>query len=250
MQTILSELSVTSVSRALSAQAQQLAQQLSLSFAQTNEAETKLVVTEHGLELRSTDLGNPIWIDFTAGHNDHRRRFGGGKNQPLAKAIGLKKVASPRVIDTTAGYGRDAFVLASLGCSVTLLERHPIMACLLQDAIIRGQETAHVAEICQRMTLIQCDACDYLSATTIQADAVYLDPMYPSRNKSALVKKEMQLLHQMVGPDTDSEQLFAAARASNTKRVVVKRPKSAPELANISPSSSIMSKNTRYDLYL
>ena len=78
---------------------------------------------------------------------------------------------------------------------------------------------------------------------------IYIDPMYPSRAKSALVKKEMQLLHQIIGPDTDNDSLLTIALDVALKRVVVKRPKTAQPLTKQKPSSFIESKNTRYDIY-
>ncbi|HAS63559.1 MAG TPA: 16S rRNA methyltransferase, partial [Vibrio sp.] len=86
-----------------------------------------LVLTEHRLELRKLDepkLG-AIYVDLVAGAVAHRRKFGGGKGQAIAKAAGLNKGATPTVLDGTAGLGRDAFVLASLGCKVQMVERHP-----------------------------------------------------------------------------------------------------------------------------
>ena len=102
------------------------------------------------------------------------------------------------------------------------------------------------------MTIINDDAINYLNKLNKQQwpEVIYMDPMYPSRGKSALVKKDMRLLHQLAGPDTDSEQLLTTARRVAIKRVVVKRPKSAPFVRDQKPATSIESKNTRYDIYL
>lgn len=247
----LTSISVYCQSAAQTAKAEKLAHDLKLRLATIEDDQCQLVVTEHHVELRIANLGKPIWIDFLSGKNAHRRQFGGGRGQPLAKALSLKKAATPTIVDTTAGFGRDAFVMASLGCNVTLLERNPIIACLLQDALERAREDDTIADIVQRMAVFNIDACDYLTnPDTSQPDVIYMDPMYPNRNKSALVKKEMQLLHQLVGPDLDSEQLLSIARQKALKRVVVKRPKSAEPIANSKPDTSIVSKNTRYDIYL
>ncbi|HAD42901.1 MAG TPA: 16S rRNA (guanine(1516)-N(2))-methyltransferase, partial [Plesiomonas shigelloides] len=72
-----------------------------------------------------------ICVDFVGGTMAHRRRFGGGRGEAVAKAVGIKKGYLPDVVDATAGLGRDAFVLASIGCRVRLLERHPVVAALL-----------------------------------------------------------------------------------------------------------------------
>ena len=229
-----------------------LVQQLQLKLSPLNNDLLQLVVTDDHVELRAHDLGNAILIDFVSGKNAHRRQFGGGRGQPLAKAIGLKKGATPTIIDATAGFARDAFVLANLGCQITLIERNPLIATLIEDALLRAANDDDIAEVIQRMSLINYDAIEYLTKLDKQnrPEVIYMDPMYPSREKSALVKKDMRLLHQLAGPDTDSEQLLEAARKTALKRVVVKRPKSAPFVGEQKPATSIESKNTRYDIYL
>ncbi|MCB1736404.1 MAG: class I SAM-dependent methyltransferase [Gammaproteobacteria bacterium] len=211
----------------------------------------QLVLTDQRLELRQfgEDAPGPIFVDLVEGKAAHRRRFGGGRGQPLARAVGLKSGASPSVIDATAGLARDAFVLASLGCEVTLIERQPAIAALLADGLQRAALDAEVAPIVARMTLQFGPAEECLRALP-QADVVYLDPMYPTRDKTALVKKEMRAFHRLVGPDTDAGELLRVAREVARKRVVVKRPKGAEFLAGARPGASIESKNTRYDLYL
>ena len=203
------------------------------------------------------DLGNPFFIDFAHGQLAHRRQFGGGRSQPLARAMGLKGGASPTVVDATAGMGRDAFVLASLGASVTLIERSPILAALLEDALNRAATDPQLEQaIPARMTLIQANAIPWLQACAEEQrpDVIYLDPMYPQRSKSALVKKEMRILRALVGDDEDAGELLQAALICAKKRVVVKRPKTAaviisPSNRELRPATAVESKNTRYDIY-
>ncbi len=38
----------------------------------------------------------------------HRRKFGGGRGEAVAKAVGIKGDYLPDVVDATAGLGRDA----------------------------------------------------------------------------------------------------------------------------------------------
>ena len=193
-------------------------------------------------------------IDFVHGKVGHRRQFGGGRGQTLPKAIGLKHGANPTVVDATAGLGRDAFVLASLGARVTMIERSPVLAALLEDGLKRLAADPELAEIAlSHLQLVHANAIDWLQQQaenkTNRPDVVYLDPMYPHRTKSALVKKEMRALRELVGDDEDASQLLNAARHCATKRVVVKRPKGAPLLDATQPSGNVQSRNTRYDIY-
>lgn len=231
------------------AAAQQLASELALELATADIGMNQLWLSEQGLALNMPALGKPFCIDFSSGKYDHRRKFGGGRGQPLAKAVGLKQGQNPSVIDATAGFARDAFVLASLGCEVTMLEQNPIMAALLADALARAAVDTTIAEITCRMQLHNYNAIRFLTENSITADVIYLDPMYPTREKSALVKKDMQLLHQLAGADTDSAELLTVAREKAGKRVVVKRPKGAEFVGLQKPAASIQSKNTRFDIY-
>jgi 16S rRNA (guanine1516-N2)-methyltransferase len=187
-------------------------------------------------------------VDFVAGALGYRRRCGGGRGEPIARAAGLRGGRTPSVVDATAGLGRDAFVLAALGCPLTLVERSPVVAALLEDGLRRGAAAPDVAPVVARMRLVHGDATALLPG--LRADVVYLDPMYPHRDSSALVKKEMRLFQALLGPDADSERLLPAALAAARARVVVKRPAAAPPLAGERPAHEIRTKNHRFDVYL
>lgn len=212
----------------------------------------RLVLTAERLELRALHSEGPVYVDFVGGAVGHRRRFGGGRGQEIAKAVGLKKGATPSVLDATAGLGRDAFVLASLGCPVTLIERSPVVAALLEDGLARAQQDAEVAPIAARMQLLCGNAAELMAQLeeAERPDVVYLDPMYPHRRKSALVKKEMRLFREVVGEDPDADALLPAALACARLRVVVKRPDYAEPMAARTATMSIATKNHRFDVYV
>jgi len=199
------------------------------------------------LALFPNDSG-PVFADFVEGKLAHRRQYGGGKKQPLARAIGLSSKNAPSVIDATAGMGRDSFVLASLGCVVKMIERSSVIAALLQDALDRAYQDSEVSEIAGRLSLVFSDSYEYLSDAHAE-DVIYLDPMYPEKRKSAAVKKEMRVLQKLAGPDQDSHKLLAIALKKARHRVVVKRPKHAEPLYGQIPNTTISSPNTRYDIY-
>ncbi len=210
-----------------------------------------LLLKESVLQLQQTgpDAPGTVWVDFVAGKLAHRRKFGGGRSQPLARAIGLKKGWNPRVLDMTAGLGRDAFVLATLGCEVEMVERSPVIHALLQNGLDRARGDADIDSIIARMQL-QCLDGRVYNADDSQPEVVYLDPMYPHREKSAKVKKEMRLFQLLLDDDQDSAELLERALTLALCRVVVKRPVKAAYLGDHKPSVSIASPNTRYDIYL
>ncbi|MFH8135943.1 16S rRNA (guanine(1516)-N(2))-methyltransferase RsmJ [Pantoea osteomyelitidis] len=211
-----------------------------------------LVMTSTHLELRKRDepkLGG-IFVDFVSGAMAHRRRFGGGRGEAVAKAVGVKGDYLPDVVDATAGLGRDAFVLAAVGCRVRMLERHPVVAALLEDGLQRGYQDAEIGGwLRERLTLLHVSSLTALNDITPQPDVVYLDPMYPHRQKSALVKKEMRVFQSLVGADEDADALLEPARRLAKKRIVVKRPDYAPPLAGVATQSAVSTKSHRFDIY-
>jgi len=216
-----------------------------------------LVVSDHPTyeyqwELRfPTEKLSPITVDFQNQRLLYRQKFGGGRQQPIARALGLKKGISPFVVDATAGLGRDAFILASLGCHVHMVERNPIIHALLEDGLRRLTLAEKNKNInANSLQLNHSDSREWLLSATQSIDIVYLDPMYPHRSKSALVKKEMRVLRKLVGDDLDVAALLDTALGVAKQRVVVKRPKTAPPIGPITPNHYIEAKNTRFDVYL
>ena len=189
-------------------------------------------------------------VDFVNGPVAHRLRFGGGRGQDLPKAMGLRAGKTPTVIDATAGLGRDVFLLASLGAQVTLIERSAEMHALLADGMARAlAEGGDFCEIVERMTLLHGDAKDLLP--TLGADAILIDPMHPPRKNSALVKRELRQVREIVGTDEDAADLMRIALDHARQRVVLKWPAKADPIEGIRPCShQILGKSTRYDVFM
>lgn len=188
---------------------------------------------------------SPLSVDFLSSATQYRKVKGGGYAQLIAKACQAGK--KPLVFDITAGLGRDAYVLASLGCQVKMFERDPVIAALLCDGLKRLKHSH--PEIA--LSLIQKDCRDFLNGLVEPdyPDVIYFDPMHPLRKKSALVKKEMRIVSEIVGADVDKETVFELARTKMKKRLVVKWPiDQAPITEN--PMMSYRGKSTRYDVFL
>ncbi len=233
-----------------------LAAQLQLPLVDKTNAESfsyLLIHSEIGLAIQQTGrrAAGPVAVDFVGGAATYRRNRGGG--ELIVKAVSGNKQQRPTVLDATAGLGRDSFVLASWGYPVTLCERSPVVACLLADGLLRATESgdAELQAVMARMQLQRIDAVSYLQAldATQWPDVVVIDPMFPASKKSALVKKEMQAFHHIVGADCDSEILLDAALQYAKHRVVVKRPKKAQHLAGKKPNFSVEGKAIRFDIY-
>ncbi|MBV2129163.1 class I SAM-dependent methyltransferase [Arsukibacterium indicum] len=229
---------------------QYLQQQFGLTTT-TAPAGWYLCMQQGALVLLNADLPKQgaILVDFASGASNYRRQHGGGKSEAIAKAVGLNKKSNISVLDATAGLGRDAFVLASLGAAVTLVERNPAVAALLADGLRRAAADPMLSSVADRMQLRHCPALQALQNSTA-VDVVFLDPMFPAREKSAQVKKEMRAFHDVVGSDDDADSLLAPALQLAQKRVVVKRPGYAGWLADKAPTMAVTGKNNRFDVYV
>ena len=237
--------------------AEALAKRLALPVTTGDAADgaVLLVVAADRLELRiagSSAMG-PVYVDFVGGAAGHRYRFGGGRGQLIAKAVGIKKGHLPSVVDATAGLGRDAFVLAGLGCRVRMVERSPVIAAVVADGVDRAALDPGIGTlVSERLSLTVADALNYLAnlSAVDQPEVVYLDPMHPARIKSGLVKKEMRVVRAVVGDDGDSQALLEVARRCARRRVVVKLPRHAAVVGEMQPDLVFTGKSTRFDIYL
>ena len=206
-----------------------------------------LVHTEQGLAL--VGEGMELRCDLTT--MLPRIKQGKLAHELLVRAARIKGVEAPRAIDATAGFGEDALLLAAAGFHVQLFEQDPVIAALLTDGLARAADHPQLAPIVARMRVTPGDSIQAFkacaAANAAAPDVVYLDPMFPTRTKSAAVKKKFQLLHHLEAPCANEEELLRAAIAVNPRKVVIKRPAKGPLLAGIKPSYSIAGKAVRYD---
>lgn len=221
---------------------------------------------------------NPFIVDFVPPSNSRLgKRFQGNSGIDL-----LIKAASPRdkiVYDLTAGFGQDSLLMAQGGATrVVMVERDPIVAALLSDAVRRLKLIASNGDIADPQTqrardlkskLVLEDTRDSVEVAKFMVseqrpDICYIDPMFPSRKKTAAVKKNMQILHGLLGSQEiddllalkNEKELLKAAWSLARERVVVKRPINADCLSStleqegIKPSYQIKGAVNRWDVYV
>lgn len=226
-----------------------------------NNEENKEVTTKNADE-------NPLMLKFgaeglslTDGHLEmrgdytqliKRLRPANLNGEFLVKAARLKNGPEhPLLIDATAGMGEDSLLLAAAGFNVILYEYNPIIAALLKDTIKRASLVPELSEITARMTVVEGDSTEGIKAMAAEtADVILLDPMFPERQKSALIKKKFQLLHRLEMPCVDEKGLLEAALTARPRKIIIKRPLKGPYLAGIKPDYSLMGKAVRVDCIL
>lgn len=212
-----------------------------------------LEVANDRLQLRKADeprMG-PVVVDFCSTVSRHRLKYGGGRSEMIAKAVHVRGAVIPSVVDATAGLGRDAFILASLGCRVHMMERNFVAAALLDDGLRRAGEDAEIGGwVRERLTLTAADSHEAFAALPFKPDVIYLDPMFPEKKNSAHVKKEMRVFQELIGTAADDGALLEPALRTAGQRVVVKRSIGAPWLNDRKPHAHIKGKTNRFDIYM
>lgn len=181
-------------------------------------------------------------------------RFGEQRSWPapkrgaLAQALGRK---TKTIVDATTGWGQDSLHIFRMGYELRCIERSPLMFELLDDGFKRLSQLDWAKKNSKNLPeLIFANACDILSTLQEKPECIYIDPMFPpKRKKSALAKKAMTILRELLGEDEDKELLFAIAQQVATKRVVMKSPLYAEPLGG-KPNESFSGKLLRYDVYL
>ena len=177
-----------------------------------------------------------------------RLKTGNLQRELLIKAAKRKGMdGTPTAIDATAGLGEDSLLLAAAGFSVRLYEYDPVIAALLKDTLRRAADVPELAPVVGRMQVLEENSLTALPQLEDAPDVIFLDPMFPERQKSALIKKKFQLLQQLERPCSDEDALVNAAIAAHPRKIVIKRPLKGPYLAGIKPSYSLKGKAIRYD---
>ena len=170
------------------------------------------------------------------------------EREMLVKAARLKDFeGTPTLLDATAGMGEDSLLLAAFGFHVLLFEHDPVIAALLYDAMKRGKENDELLPVIERMELRLADSIKSMREEDLSPDVILLDPMFPARTKSAMIKKKFQLLQQLERPCSDEMDLLMAAISANPKKIIIKRPKKGPYLGGVRPDYSLEGKAIRYD---
>lgn len=206
-----------------------------------------LVMKEEGLTL--TDGSSEIRGDFCR-MIPRIRESNLGRELIVRAARGSRFTGTGQAVDVTAGLGEDSLLLAAAGFDVWMYELDPVIAALLRDAMRRAEEIDELRESVRRCHLTQGDSIAALRSMREAPDVVFLDPMFPERNKSALVKKKFQMLHQLERPCADEEELLGAALDAGPRRIVIKRPVKGGYLAGRKPDYSLMGKAVRIDCFV
>jgi 16S rRNA (guanine1516-N2)-methyltransferase len=167
----------------------------------------------------------------------------------LIKAVGLSKRKGLTILDTCAGRGQDAALMAAFSGEVLALERNPAMFQALEAALTKLSDRRYWKP---RLQLLQQDAIAYLQdlEPADYPEVIFIDPMYPHTTKNPRNKLILRDMREVIGDDSDADQLLEQAWGKAIERIVVKRSKRAPFLGGKEPSYQCKGNSIRFDVYL
>jgi 16S rRNA (guanine1516-N2)-methyltransferase len=210
----------------------------------------------YGLEMLPTGLAlvdhyrqkPPLSVDYGSPSLRLRQKKISAKGELLVRAV--KEKPGARVLDMTAGLGTDAFILASYGHDVTMLERSKTVYLLVKDALKRARQDAELKPVVARLTLHHWDSTrPFLPA--IGFDAALVDPMFDEKKKSALPPGNMQMLQAFLGRGAELQPFLTAAQELGIRRTIVKRPRldRAPAKNAVRPVYQLTGRSSRLDVF-
>lgn len=203
---------------------------------------------EDGLFL-TDDSGQILKGDFT--RMIPRLKVNNLSGEMLVKAAKIKNCDGElTALDATAGLGEDSLILAAAGFNVTLYEKNPVIYELLTDALKRAENVPELEAIVKRMRAVNADSIDAMRNLEYAPHVILLDPMFPERQKSALVKKKLQMIQKLESPCENEREIILTAMEAKPKKLIVKRPPKGEFLAGIKPDYSIRGKAVRFDCFV
>lgn len=222
----------------------QYARRLREKFKTDIDCELKLKLNEYGLSLVFEE--QVLTGDFSKMLNRVKKNNLG--TELLVKAAKIKNTSEElTALDATAGLGDDSLLLAAAGFKVKMYERNPVMFELLCDTLRRAKNIPELTDVVSRMEVINADSIETMNETEQTPDVILLDPMFPERQKSSLVKKKLQMIQKLEIPCIDETEMLYAAIKCQPKKIIVKRPPKGPYLAGVKPDYSLKGKAVRFD---
>lgn len=226
--------------------AKNIAERLNIEIITSNKENYDILLSmdESGLALVSDNM--KLYGDFSK--SIKRIKQNNLQKEMLIHAVKIKGEKENLIaIDATAGLGEDSILLAAYGYNVELYEKNPIISELLKDAMERAEKISELKDIIGRMKVHNEDSIIAMQNLKYKPDIILLDPMFPERTKSALIKKKFQILHKIENPCSDENEMLSSAIKANPKKLVIKRPLKGEYLAGVKPDYSLKGSSIRYD---
>jgi len=215
-------------------------------LARLSSPEVRIQTDVSGVNIELVDKQLHFHHSFTVGAIAQRARQGG---QLLVRACNNRQRNIHTVLDLTAGWGVDGYILARHGQDVTLLEQNQLVQAIVAFSLQRLAADPEKGAFAKQLKIINAEALHFLNDLAEQRyDCIYLDPMFAAHKSGAKPAKEMQIL-QALTDNTAIETCFELALRHARKRVVVKRAAKASTLTSLKPDMVHRAKSVRFDVY-
>ena len=160
-----------------------------------------------------------------------------GKKDVFSKLFPIK---NSTLLDCTAGYGRDSYILRLMGFNVTMIENSPVMSLLLNYALKKLKLL--------NFKMYHGNSYDYLNHSEKNYDYIYIDFMFDKLKKNSLSSKNDETLKLVSFQENNKNNLIRLAIKKSNSRVVVKEPKHS--LSDIlKPEYTIKTKLLNFNIY-
>lgn len=218
-------------------------------IAENISEETYLCYEESGLVAYAPNFKPLNLVNFYREFISKRRLQ--VHREPILQALNYNKLKSHdnlTVLDMTGGLGRDSILFALAGISVTVIERNPYLACILN--FLQLNFALELTEL----NVIHTDSTDYIKNTEQIYTCIYYDPMFED-NKHALSKKDMQLIDIFVHKSlsqanlVDNSEIYRCAKSICHKLIVKRDNKQETFIRDPKPTYQKIGKTIRFDVY-
>lgn len=214
------------------------------------ETDFELFHLNDGVRIEWSDGKETLHYTHSFDHPGFYRRIN-AKGQAIVKAFSNKQRSIHSVLDLTAGWGVDSFILAHHGKRVTMLEQSEIVYSVTAESLQQALHSSRLSSAASNINSLNTNSLEYLSNMEANAgfDCIYLDPMFPTHKSTAKPTKDMQLLQKLT-ENLDIETCFELALEKAKNRVVVKRPLKSVPITSTQPDLVYREKTIRFDVYL
>jgi len=134
----------------------------------------KIEIRDNMLSVYNQQDKHHVFVDFNSKQLQFRS-YSHLNAELIIKAVLGKKKQATSILDCTAGFGKDSYLMSLTGSQISAYESNALMFALLKDGLNRSS--------IDNITLYKKDALNFIK--TSPCEVIYIDPMYPATKKNS-----------------------------------------------------------------